>query len=188
MYQTAGIRCPQPLDHFVVIVTVSAFVSGGPGEDTGMIFVPVICPGHSLHIGFPPLGLVADPLGITVQAVVSAGISFRLTHAETMGLNVCLQHYIKTQFVAIFQETRCRRIVGSSHAVDVQAFHQYQILPDFLIGHGKTIYRMGVVVVYAFQLYFHAIYGESTSFIDTIFYEAHALAENFLFILEDQLV
>ena len=32
----------QPLDHFIVILAVTAFVSGGPGENTWMIFIPLM--------------------------------------------------------------------------------------------------------------------------------------------------
>ena len=110
----------EPADHFPVIFAEAAFVSRGPGEDAGVVFIPVVGPLDPFQIGRQPLCLVSDPRLVPLGIIAGAGGK---PGGKAVGLNVGFQHHIEAHPVAQLQELRAGGIVRGTDAVDVQLLH-----------------------------------------------------------------
>ena len=154
MGQPGGIPLLGPFQHGNMVAAVAAFVSGGPDDDAGMIFIHLH---HALHatqeFGLP-IGHGAGP-GIGLHIVIIGHIG--QPAQEAVGFDIRFADHIEAQFIAHFDEFRRRRVMGGADAVDVHVLHQKQLLPKLFIAFAPATILACIMVVDAMKLHGHTV-------------------------------
>ena len=186
MNESACVRFPKPLDHFPMVLTVAAFISGRPCKNAGLVLIPMIRPLYPVEERRQPLSAVSGPCWISVHAVKA--IPTCCAAEKSVRFQICFQHHIETHLIAEQKELGVRRIMRGTDAVDIQLFHQAKILQQFFLCHGIAVCRVRIVMIYALQLDLYAVYRKCVPRIHTILHKADLLADRFLRTRNDQFI
>ena len=125
---------------FILILPAARFVAEAPHRNAGVILVPFKHTQNPVPISGKPLCVIAE------------NIRFhrRLTFKRTLcavGFDIRFVNHIQSVFVAKVKKNRIRRIMRGSDGVDVERFHQSNVLEKILCAHHIAVLFMCIMMI-----------------------------------------
>ena len=71
---------------------------------------------------------------------------------EAVSFKVCLVDYVEAQLITQLHKIGRRRVMRGPDAVDIQLFHEGEILKNLITGLGITVFPMCIVMIDAMKL------------------------------------
>ncbi len=156
-----------PCGGFFHIRTVCTFISHGPGEDAGAVFVSV---NQVLDTIYDSVFIrrIAHQIAIAFFVLYFSHIDmFTLTSVEcgtSVGFQICFIHNIKTVFVIHLCGPWSIWIMAGTDRIDVMFLHQLQISQKLFPCDCSSGKRIAVVAVGTFDLEVHTVDIDDISF------------------------
>ena len=146
MGQSGGVILFGPLQSFFEGAAIGTFVTHGPDQNAGTVFVPQNQTASTVKGGLNEVGIVGDHLVPALKLILAAVVcvvDFRGAVTFVIGLIDDIETILVTELI----ENRRIGIVAGTNSIHVMLLHQEQILLHLFHRNGKTSNRIGVVTV-----------------------------------------
>ena len=124
--QSSRIKGFGPSERLFKGASIGTFISHGPDDDGGPVFIPVDASAGPVHGGLRKVRVVRDPLVPEMPLSLPGGV-FQILGLGSMAFIVRLIHDKESVFIAQFIEIRHIGVVAAAYGIEIMLFDHLQI-------------------------------------------------------------